>query len=124
MSKSQDKRLEALQKMVELDEELGLYDKIKSSWPADREIDGLKLVCTCGACPEQYDAFDGERQVGYLRLRHGWFRADCPTAGDETVHEAYPKGDGVFDDEDERLAHLTEAVKKIREWMAKNDAAV
>jgi hypothetical protein len=120
MSKSQDKRLEALQKLTELDEELGLYDK---AWPKDREIDGLKLVCTCSACPEQYDVFDGDRQVGYLRLRHGWFRADCPDAGNETVHEAYPRGDGVFDDEDERVAHLTEAVKKIRKWMAKHDPA-
>ena len=41
----------------------------------------LKLVLTCGACPEQYDAFDGERQVGYLRLRHGHFTVTCPDVG-------------------------------------------
>ena len=34
----------------------------------------IKLIQTCGACPEQYDAFIGEEQVGYLRLRHGYFR--------------------------------------------------
>lgn len=118
MSKSQDKRLEALQKLTELDEELGLYDK---GWPNDREIDGLRLVCTCGACPEQYDVFNAEgAKVGYLRLRHGWFRADVPSAGGETVHESYPpKGDGTFGDEDERVAHLTEAVTKIKAWWEK-----
>ena len=120
MSENQDKRLEALQKMVELDEELGLYDKIKSSCPEDREIDGLKLVCTCGACPEQYDVYNTEgTRVGYLRLRHGWFRADVPSAGGETVHESYPMGDGTFNDEEERVAHLTEAVKKIKAWWDK-----
>lgn len=111
-----DKRLKALEELTRLDEELGL---MQSHWPENVEIDGLKLICTCGACPEQYDVFDGERQVGYLRLRHGWFRADCPDAGGETVHESYPRGDGIFND-DERVAHLTEAVKKIREWMTKN----
>lgn len=111
-----DKRLKALEALVRLDEELGL---MQSHWPEDVEIDGLKLVCTCGACPEQYDVFDGEQQVGYLRLRHGWFRADCPDVGGKTVHEAYPRGDGIFND-DEREAHLVEAVKKIREWMNRN----
>ncbi len=106
-------RLKALEALSALDQELGL-DRFQ--WPAAREIDGLKLVCTCAACPEQYDVFDGERQVGYLRLRHGWFRADCPDVGGETVHEAYPRGDGIFDD-DEREAHLAEAVAAIRQWM-------
>ncbi len=108
-----DPRLKALEALSALDQELGL-DQFK--WPEDREIDGLKLVCTCGACPEQYDVFDGDKQVGYLRLRHGWFRADVPYCGGETVHEAYTRGDGVFDD-DERGAHLTEAVAAIRKWM-------
>jgi plasmid stability protein len=31
----------------------------------------VRLVRTCFACPEQYDAFIGEEKVGYLRLRHG-----------------------------------------------------
>lgn len=108
-----DKRLKALEALSARDQELGIDG---SCWPEDCEIDGLKLVCTCGACPEQYDVFDAEgKQVGYLRLRHGWFRADVPDAGGETVHESYPRGDGIFAD-DERMAHLTEAVKKIKAW--------
>lgn len=79
-------------------------------------IDGLRLELTCGACPEQYDVFDGTgKQVGYLRLRHGYFRVDVPDCGGETVYEALPKGDGIFDD-DERYHYLTEAIVAIKNW--------
>lgn len=82
------------------------------------EINGLRLVCTCSACPEQYDVFDGDTQVGYLRLRHGWFRADVPICGGEMVYDAYPRGDGAFED-DERMHYLTEAVAAIQKARSK-----
>lgn len=67
----------------------------------------IKLKNTCNACPEQYDAFlDGEL-VGYLRLRHGYFRCEN-IAKDEIVYEAYPEGDGIFED-GEREEHLEKA---------------
>lgn len=103
-------RLEALRKLAELDEELGL----DNMWPDNVEIDGLNLVCTSAACPEQYDVFDSSgKQVGYLRLRHGKFRADFPDCGGETVYESHPKGDGIFF-EDERESELKKAVEAIR----------
>lgn len=71
-------------------------------------INDITLEKTCPACPEQYDAFIGEKQVGYLRLRHGYFRVDYPSAGGETIYEAYPKGDGSFYD-DEREFYLIRA---------------
>lgn len=78
-----------------------------------REIQGLRLVRTCTACPEQYDVFnEGGQQVGYLRLRHGEFRADVPDCGGVTVYEAEPAGDGLFE-ADERDHFLTEAVSAI-----------
>jgi len=90
---------------------------------ADIDIDGLRLVCTCSACPEQYDVFDKNNdQVGYLRLRHGYFRADVPDCGGETVYESETKGDGIFDD-DERLFELTKAVKAIKKHIKKNKRA-
>lgn len=90
-----------------------LQDEYSPSLPADCVIDGYKLVCTCPACPEQYDVFDkDEKPVGYLRLRHGYFRADYPDCGAETIYVASPKGDGIFDD-DERQHYLTEAVAAI-----------
>jgi len=60
----------------------------------------IKLVQTCGACPEQYDVYiDGEK-LGYMRLRHGYFRAEyCG----EVVFEGYPRGDGCFDVEEKTL---------------------
>ena len=72
----------------------------------------LKFVMTCGACPEQYDAFlDGE-QVGYLRLRHGHFSVECPDSGGTEVYAAKTKGDGLFY-EDERDFHLSMAARAI-----------
>lgn len=85
-------------------------------WPDDRVINGYKLECTCPACPEQYDVFMSDGQLaGYLRLRHGHFRADVPACGGETIYSSSPKGDGMFDD-DERVPELTKAVEAIHAW--------
>jgi hypothetical protein len=75
-------------------------------------INGYELVQTCGACPEQYDVFKGGVQVGYLRLRHGYFYASVPDCPDNVVYSAEPHGDGIFET-DEREFYLTEAVKAI-----------
>ncbi|QIG69178.1 hypothetical protein EVB78_144 [Rhizobium phage RHph_N1_15] len=72
----------------------------------------IRLVQTCGACPEQYDAFLGDEQVGYLRLRHGHFSVDYPDVGEDTIFDGAPKGDGIFED-DER-----------EEWLDKAKAAI
>lgn len=56
----------------------------------------VRLVLTCGACPEQYDAYIGDEKVGYLRLRHGSFRVEYPYSGGETIYRANPEGDGMF----------------------------
>lgn len=82
-------------------------------------IKGYDLKLTCGACPEQYDVFLDGSKVGYLRLRHGRFRADVPDCGGETVHSSYPNGDGIFD-EDERDYHLNAAIDAIDERLKEN----
>jgi len=77
-------------------------------------IDGYELNGG-GACPEQYDVFKDGKEVGYLRLRHGYFRADYPTIctrGGKTIYEAWPRGDGEFFP-DERKYYLTEAIRAI-----------
>lgn len=93
-----------------------LYGEYEPS-ESDIVIDGCRLICTCGACPEQYDVFDdlSTKKIGYLRLRHGYFRADYPECGGRTVYETETMGDGIFD-EDERLPHLTAAVRAL--WKA------
>jgi len=69
----------------------------------------LKLVCTCYACPEQYDVYDETgKQVAYFRLRHGTFRADVPECGGHTIFVAETKGDGRLSD-DERVHILNAA---------------
>lgn len=74
----------------------------------------IRLEMTCGACPEQYDAFVDDKQVGYLRLRHGHFRVEFPECGGETVYESDTIGDGIFDDS-ERELHIRRAVDAIAE---------
>lgn len=75
---------------------------------------GLTIKMTCSACPEQYDIFKDSEQVAYYRLRHGEFRVDIPECGGETIYEAEPNGDGIFDP-DERLVYLTKAMRKVLE---------
>jgi plasmid stability protein len=75
----------------------------------------VRLERTCFDFPEQYDAFIGDEKVGYLRLRHGHFRVECPDVYGEMVYEASPSGDGMFDD-DERAEHLDAAREAIAEW--------
>lgn len=78
--------------------------------------DDIELVETCPACPEQYNAYVDGEQVGYLRLRHGYFRVDVPDCGGETIYEAEPQGDGVFEP-DERDGYLAAAKSAILAWL-------
>jgi len=77
----------------------------------------IRLDQTCGACPEQYDAYapDG-RQVGYLQLRHGSFTVQMPGASGTVVYHANPAGDGVFDP-GERDEYLREATQTIAAYL-------
>lgn len=84
----------------------------------------IKLVKTCEASPEQYDAVspDGTR-VGYLRLRWGYFSVTCPGIGGEQVYDSYTNGDGLFDD-DEREHELAQATRAIMDWVERQDNKV
>ena len=71
-----------------------------------------------GMCPEQYDVYaEGVEQVAYLRLRHGYFRAECPSVGGETVYASRTIGNGSFDDS-ERAPQLRAALDNVRRWLA------
>lgn len=81
----------------------------------------MRLEMTCPACPEQYDVFHGKLLVGYLRLRHGQFRADFihpETREHETVYSSAPKGDGMFEDS-ERQTELDNATAAIRKRLTR-----
>lgn len=77
-------------------------------------LNDLELFRTCFACPEQYEVFtnydtDDQLEVGYMRLRHGYFYAEC---FGQTVYEARPNGDGFFG-EVEREFYLSQATNAI-----------
>ena len=95
-----------------LDRESLIFDDMSWDYNYPEMILGCRLDRTCFACPEQYEVSLEGVQIGYLRLRHGAFRADYPDCGGETVYSAEPEGDGQFMDS-EREHYLTEAVKKL-----------
>jgi hypothetical protein len=70
-------------------------------------INGLEFRQTSFACPEQYEVFKEETQVGYVRLRHGMLRVDYPDCGDETIFSHQPpEADGGFVDDEQRMFYL------------------
>lgn len=110
----QPKKISDMTKEEILEEISKFSENHPTDWPQPFEMDGLRLVCTSMACPEQYDVFDASgNKVGYLRLRHGTFRVDYPDCGGETVYQSHPNGDGIFSD-DERDIELGKAVEAIK----------
>ena len=84
------------------------------------KYEGIELQRTCGACPEQYDAYfdygddEGPQLVGYLRMRHGQFTVEVPYVGGKLVFISHTRGDGTFEVE-EREHFLTVACKAIKD---------
>ena len=79
---------------------------------------------TCMACPEQYDVFIGDKQVGYVRLRGGALRAAYPDVYGEYEFNHHFLGDvwkGEFDDEDERKFHLDLVAKHLYNKYIQNE---
>lgn len=94
--------------------------------PADYVFDNIEFIGTCVSYPEQYDvvlAKDGRRyQVGYVRLRGGKLRVECPDVYGKIVYSGFFEDSlkGVFDDEEERLEHL-ESISEAIEWWLKGE---
>ncbi len=84
-------------------------------------IEKFEMIRTCHACPEQYDILINGQLAGYLRLRHGYFCATSPDVDGVVVYEAYPEGDGLFE-ETERGQHLANAQKAVIDyWWKKTE---
>lgn len=81
-------------------------------------IKGLNFKCTCSACPEQYDVFDGnDNIVGCVRLRWGGLICEYPDVDGKLIYEA-SVGDGWcgnFENESQRIRHLNNIADKILE---------
>lgn len=88
---------------------------------------GLAFVRTCGACPEQYDVYDGRgSQVGYVRLRWGVLEAEFEECGGPTIytHAFTDDGDmfkGAFDSQEEREYHLNQIALALRQTIDSNE---
>lgn len=82
----------------------------------------LELVKTCDVCPEQYDVLHKGKQVGYIRLRNGVFRVECPDCGGELVYmsKTIRSDAGAFDDDSEREMNLRWAKLAVSWWLLDN----
>lgn len=84
----------------------------------------LRFEQTCIACPEQYDVFDGDKIVAYIRLRWGHLSVTCPDVhGTDVVYSADigdSGWDGCFEDEAQRSLHLKLAEAAIEDWIKRN----
>lgn len=82
----------------------------------------LRFDLTSCVCPEQYDVFLNDKIVGYIRLRNGRLRVDCPDCGGETIYikDFEDSWKGMFDNNEERMYYLNIAEKKILEWVERN----
>jgi len=96
----------------------------------ERIVEGLKFRLTCHACPEQYEVFtEDNKQVAYVRLRHGDLSCRCPDHYGEYVYsggsgEGEFFGDGCFDTEEDREKMLPKIAQKINEWRFAKKKAV
>jgi hypothetical protein len=84
----------------------------------DQLVKRIELVRTCEACPEQYDAMLDGKQVGYLRVRWGYFTVLCPDGRGRVVFDAAIGGSlqGCFADVD-RESYLNSARFAIARWV-------
>lgn len=81
-----------------------------------KKIKGLDFVCTCFACPEQYDVYDENGNiVGYVRLRYGNLTCKYPDIGGELIYEASIGGGlcGRFESDEQREEHLNNIAVRI-----------
>lgn len=95
----------------------------------------IEFKQTCFACPEQYDAVDDGREVGYLRLRHGHFTVSRSPYSPDLFERSFPltwdseslepeeytlleqgsptDSDGIFASDEARNAYLSIARRYI-----------
>lgn len=86
-------------------------------------LDGYDFVCTCFACPEQYDVYKGSyedgNQVAYIRKRWGHLAVHPVVNGqikwDETIYDE-SSGDGwsgTIDDKEKTFANIINVLNKL-----------
>lgn len=103
---------------------------MKNKIKFDYEIMGLGFEKTCGACPEQYDVYNTEGKVAYIRLRYGCLKVepyekpDDEFASDDTIcrfSEEFGMWQGEFNTEEQRIEYLTRCARKITEYLKEKE---
>ena len=76
----------------------------------------FELEQTCAACPEQYDVYRGARQVGYIRLRNGYFYLSYQDMYGERIYEHTfeDRLKGCFDSDEERDIYLKKSLEALK----------
>lgn len=82
----------------------------------------LELVRTCEACPEQYDVYENNKLVAYIRLRWGHLTVNLYDGNQISDYILYEKTysdkfKGIFDNEDERQKELDIILSIIRNYL-------
>lgn len=88
------------------------------------DIDLIKIT---DACPEQWEARQGDRIVGYLRVRFSRFTVQCPDVGGECVYESTigdSGWDGCFNGAKQRSEQLAAALVCINDWVKENGSQI
>ena len=77
-------------------------------------IGGMTLVQRGDRSPEQYEVTSKDgKMLAYMKVRGGRFHVECPDVGGTLVYEAFTNGKGCLIG-DERMLHLTEAVRAVK----------
>lgn len=87
--------------------------------------ENLNFVKICGPNPEQYDVFDGDKQIAYVRLRWGTLTCETPNVGGEIIyrHRFNCGGKGMFETQVERNMYLSEIAKSLKEHFDKKNSS-
>ena len=87
-------------------------------------IDGMTLVMRGNRSPEQYEVISKDgKMLAYMKVRGGRFHVECPDVGGTLIYDVNTNGKGCFIG-DERIIHLTEAVKKVKLFYKQDEQKV
>lgn len=82
----------------------------------------LYFLCTCSACPEQYDVYKASGELcGYIRLRWSSLYASYPNIDGDIIYSHEFEGDfkGAFLDEEERKFYIKEIANAYKNKILK-----
>ncbi|CAB4134451.1 hypothetical protein UFOVP273_71 [uncultured Caudovirales phage] len=85
--------------------------------------DIVEFRLTCMACPEQYDVYLGDKEIGYVRLRWGHLRVNYPDFMGKEVYSEQVGHEfcGEFHDDHMRRRYLKRIARILLTEHSKNE---